>query len=286
MTTNRLFGLQCIGKTAVTGRVSINILERKPSVMTKLVIFDMAGTIIDHGCFAPISAFVQAFASMGVEISVAEARGPMGLHKRDHIQTLLEVPDIASRWKIAQGRAWSDADVQHIYDTFMPLQIKVAREHVDIIPGVLELFETLRTRDIKIAATTGYPRVVADPVWEDLAAAGLAVDFRACSDEVPNGRPAPWLIFKCMQELNVQSVADVVKVGDTMPDVLAGLNAGVRSIAITLTGNDVGLTYNELQALSADEQTAKHESAKSIFLTGGATDVIRSASESLQVLGK
>jgi hypothetical protein len=66
---------------------------------------------------------------------------------------------------------------------------------------------------------------------------------------------------------------------------LAGLNAGVRSIAITLTGNDVGLTYNELQALSADEQTAKHESAKSIFLTGGATDVIRSAGESLQILG-
>ena len=58
--------------------------------MTKLVIFDMAGTIIDHGCFAPISAFVRAFGSMGIEILVAEARGPMGLHKRDHIQTLLE----------------------------------------------------------------------------------------------------------------------------------------------------------------------------------------------------
>ena len=260
-------------------------MKETPNAMTKLVIFDMAGTIIDHGCFAPISAFVQAFASMGVEISVAEARGPMGLHKRDHIQTLLEVPDIASRWETSQGRAWSDDDVQHIYDTFMPLQIKVAREHVDIIPGVLELFESLRSRNIKIAATTGYPRVVADPVWEDLAAAGLAVDFRACSDEVPNGRPAPWLIFKCTQELNIQSVADVIKVGDTMPDVLAGLNAGVRSVAITLTGNDVGLTHDELQSLSENERTEKHESAKTVFLTGGATNVIRSASELLQVLG-
>ncbi|MBT4692299.1 MAG: phosphonoacetaldehyde hydrolase [Planctomycetaceae bacterium] len=260
-------------------------MKELPSNMTKLMIFDMAGTIIDHGCFAPISAFVQAFASMDVEISVPEARGPMGLHKRDHIQTLLENPNIANRWESAQGRAWIDDDVQHIYDTFMPMQIKVAREHVDIIPGVLELFESLRSRNIKIAATTGYPRVVADPVWEDLAAAGLSVDFRACSDEVPNGRPAPWLIFKCMQELNIQSVVDVVKVGDTMPDVLAGLNAGVRSVAITLTGNDVGLTYDELQALSEDERNEKHESAKSVFLAGGATDVIRSVGESLQVIG-
>ena len=131
------FGLQCIRKLA-TDSLRLTSMKEIQNDMTKLMIFDMAGTIIDHGCFAPISAFVQAFASMGVEISVAEARGPMGLHKRDHIQTLLEVPDIASRWETSQGRAWSDDDVQHIYDTFMPLQIKVAREHVDIIPGVLE----------------------------------------------------------------------------------------------------------------------------------------------------
>ena len=252
--------------------------------MTKLVIFDMAGTIIDHGCFAPISAFVRAFGSMGIEISVAEARGPMGLHKRDHIQTLLEMPEIAARWEAVQGRCWTDDDVQQIYDTFMPMQIQVAREHTDIIPGVPELFAELRKRDIRIAATTGYPRVVADPVWEDLEKTGLQVDFRACSDEVPQGRPAPWLIFKCMQELNVASVADVVKVGDTVPDVAAGLNAGVRSVAITLTGNDVGLTYEELQALADAVRDEKHNQAEAVFTAAGATDVIRSAGELLEVL--
>jgi hypothetical protein len=46
------------------------------------------------------------------------------------------------------------------------------------------------------------------------------------------------------------------------------------------------LTFDELQALGEDQQTEKHKSAKAVFRTGGATDVIRSASELLQVLGE
>jgi phosphonoacetaldehyde hydrolase len=48
----------------------------------RLVVFDWAGTVIDFGCCAPVAAFRDAFAKLGVPVSVAEARAPMGLHKK------------------------------------------------------------------------------------------------------------------------------------------------------------------------------------------------------------
>lgn len=60
------------------------------------VIFDWAGTIVDFGSRAPMGAFVRAFRHFDAEISIAEARGPMGLPKRDHIREALAQPRIAT----------------------------------------------------------------------------------------------------------------------------------------------------------------------------------------------
>ncbi len=51
-----------------------------------------AGTTVDHGCFAPVAPFVDAFALHGVTITSAESRGSMGLGKRDHIRALTRCP--------------------------------------------------------------------------------------------------------------------------------------------------------------------------------------------------
>ncbi|OYZ89135.1 MAG: phosphonoacetaldehyde hydrolase, partial [Rhizobiales bacterium 17-65-6] len=74
-----------------------------PPMALNAVVFDWAGTMIDHGSQAPMGVFVKAFAQFGVEITVAEARGPMGMAKRDHIKTLLSQPRIAAAWAKAHG---------------------------------------------------------------------------------------------------------------------------------------------------------------------------------------
>ena len=49
------------------------------------VIFDWAGTTVDCGSIAPVAAFLEGFRRRGVSVSVAEARGPMGVHKGAHL---------------------------------------------------------------------------------------------------------------------------------------------------------------------------------------------------------
>ncbi len=245
----------------------------KPETI-KLVIFDWAGTTIDHGCFAPISAFIKAFKACGVDLTPQQARGPMGLHKQDHIRSLFQLDEIAAQWEFIHQRSWTEDDVKHIYETFMPLQIEEAKLFTDLVPDLCETISILRDQGIKIGSTTGYPRIVADSVLEAAKAKGYAPDFSMCADEVPAGRPAPWMIYRNMEALNVFPPSAVVKVGDTVPDIEAGLNAGTWTVGLTQTGSEVGLTVAEFAALSDEQKADQLAIAETKLKNAGAHFVI------------
>ena len=80
------------------------------------VIFDWAGTDLDHGSRAPMGAFVKAFAEFGVNITIADARGPMGMAKRDHIRMVGQAPAVAAAWKQRYGRPFGEADIDALFD--------------------------------------------------------------------------------------------------------------------------------------------------------------------------
>lgn len=245
----------------------------------RLVIFDWAGTTVDYGSFAPVAAFMQAFQANGVSITPEETRGPMGLHKRDHIRALFQLETVTSQWQQAHGRGWTDQDVDEIYNTFMPIQIQKAQELSTLIPGVRECFEALKQRGILVGSTTGYPRSVAQPVIEAAAEQGYVPDCTVCADEVPQARPAPWMIYRNMEQLGVFPPSAVLKVGDTVPDIEAGKNAGVRTVGITQTGSEVGLTEAEFKALAPDEAELRVNKAQATFRSADCDHILASVAE-------
>src|SRR4029453_15463872 len=87
----------------------------------KAVVFDWAGTVVDFGSRAAMGAFVEVFKSFGVDISIEEARGPMGLPKWQHIEALMKAPRISAAWKAAHGHAPGTADIDRVYEVFTPL---------------------------------------------------------------------------------------------------------------------------------------------------------------------
>ncbi|MBC8354379.1 MAG: phosphonoacetaldehyde hydrolase [Planctomycetes bacterium] len=254
----------------------------------ELVVFDLGGTIIDHGCMAPVVAFVSAFQALGIEISTDQARGPMGLAKLDHIRELFKLPSVTSQWNSQHDREWSEEDVVATYERFLPMQTELAKQHTDIIPGFVECWAALRAAEIAIGTTTGYPRKVVGPILEALSQAGFQLDAHFCADEVPAGRPAPWMINGIMDRLNITSPRAVVKVGDTMPDMQAAKNANVWAIGITESGSEFGLTEDELSALSPVDRTAKHNTAAEKLRKSGAHAIVKSLAElpSLIVSGR
>ena len=191
----------------------------------RLVVFDWAGTTIDFGSCAPAGAFVATFAARGVEVTLAEARGPMGLHKKDHLRAMLRTEAVGAKWREAVGRDWTETDVEELYRDVTPRQVEAAEQHSELISGVPVLVSLLRAAGLKIAATTGYFRAAADVVLAATKCQGYEPDFAICADDVPAGRPAPWMIFRCMEALGVYPPAAVLKVGDTVVDIEDGRNA-------------------------------------------------------------
>ncbi|AYC34447.1 phosphonoacetaldehyde hydrolase [Pseudomonas cavernae] len=213
------------------------------------VILDWAGTVVDFGSFAPTQIFVEAFAEFGVAVSLAEARGPMGMGKWDHIRTLCDVPEIAARYQAKFGRTPTDDDVTALYERFMPLQIEKIAVHSALIPGALDTIATLRGKGLKIGSCSGYPKVVMDKVVALAERNGYVADHVVATDEVPNGRPHPAQALANVIALGINDVAACVKVDDTWPGILEGRSAGMWTVALTMSGNALGLTYAQYQAL-------------------------------------
>lgn len=249
------------------------------SVNIKLVVFDWAGTTIDYGCMAPPGAFVAAFAHFGVTVSLPEARGPMGLHKKDHLRAMLSQAEIGQRWQSSRGRPWIESDVQEMYEIVTPMQVAAAKKHSALIPGTLECVAQLRAKGIIVAASTGYFHEAANVIYSAAKEQGFIPDYTICADDVPAGRPAPWMIFRTMETLGVYPASAVVKVGDTVVDIQDGLNAGAWSLGVIDSSNEMGLTKEEFENLSASERETKRAYVKNRYEREGAHGIVNTLLE-------
>ena len=194
----------------------------------RLVILDVAGTIIeDRG--EVLAAFRNALRNNGIEAEESQLQEWKGASKREVIRHFVERQPRAALGATA-------SKVERTYSDFREiLESHYYKNGANPIAGAQATFEWLRNHDIRLATTTGFYREVNNLI---LTQAGWQKTFDAsiCSDDVPLGRPAPFMIFRAMEVVRVTDVAQVVNVGDTPLDLQAGSNAGVRGVVGVLTG--------------------------------------------------
>ncbi len=147
----------------------------------KAVIFDWAGTAVDYGSFAPIKAFIDGFASIGMEITSEMARKPMGLPKLDHVRAIAAM----------LGRPVGEEEIFKAYAAFEASLFADIENHCAVKDYVIETVSVLRARGIKIGSTTGYTSAMMARVLPAAAAQGYAPDFCIAPRQGRPGRPYP-----------------------------------------------------------------------------------------------
>ena len=195
----------------------------------KLVVFDIAGTTVaDKGEIR--TAFKQALQEYGYNIPVNRVNALMGYKKPDAIRMMVD--------EYEENKVLiTDDYIASIHERFLQLMIDYYRNADEIIPlpGVLEVFRFLHDNDIRIGLDTGFSTHITEVILQRLGwLQDGVVDFAVSSNEVPAGRPAPYMIQRMMQMANITDANEVIKVGDTEVDIQEGKNAGCSySVAIT-----------------------------------------------------
>jgi phosphonoacetaldehyde hydrolase len=254
------------------------------SVKLKGVIFDWAGTTVDFGCFAPTGVFVEVFRQEGIGITIKEARGPMGMHKRDHIREITKYPNIAAEWRMKHGTECTENEIDRMFSNFIPLQLSILEAYTTIVPELTESVEIIRSMDMKIGSTTGYNNKMMEILLGPAARQGYIPDSVVCATDVPAGRPAPWMAFRNAEKLGIFPMQTIMKVGDTIADIEEGLNAGMWSIGVVISSNEMGLTQEEINMLDKDDFENRKLEVRNTFFKAGADYVIDSLAETEELI--
>ena len=260
------------------------VYERRYRGPIQAVIFDWAGTTMDFGCMAPADVFVEVFRNKQIPITMEEARTPMGAHKRDHIKRIGELEPVRRRWRETHGRAPTEADVDDMFSDFVPKQIECLSKCSALIPGTTATVDACRERGYKIGSTSGYLSEMIEINLEEARRQGYEPDAVVCAGDVPVARPSPAMCLKNVIDLQVSPVEACVKVDDTVAGIEEGLNAGMWSIGLAVSGNEVGLSFDDWSALSREEQDRKRDKAYATMYGAGAHYVVDTIADLLPCL--
>jgi phosphonoacetaldehyde hydrolase len=251
---------------------------------TQALIFDWAGTTVDFGSLAPVRTLQRVFEHFGVSLNESEARRDMGLPKRDHISRIFSIERVQETWKHSQGFPPLEADIDRVYQRFVPLQLECLSEYSAVIEGVPEAAERARSRGLRIGSTTGYTRAMLDLLIALSAREGFIPDSSVSPEDAGAGRPQPFMIFENAVRLQVYPLAAIVKIGDTVADIQEGLNAGVWSVGVARTGNMIGLSKAQLDAQPEADRAKRLRGARVGLEEAGAHYVIDTLDELNQVI--
>ena len=216
----------------------------------KLLISDGAGTFFDPGSMLPAIAFQQAFDKMGYPVSMPTIQKYMGRQKLEHINLILQEPDVFERFLKLNNRRPDENDLIAIYNGFKE-ELYVSAVRTAEIPGVKEQAYLMKEAGIPIIITTGYDRRMVDETRKAMPWLDEVISHYITSNDVMVSRPAPFMIYQAMEFAKVDNPAKAVKVGDTKVDVEAADNACMPGITVT-SGS-----VSHAQAVEINEMTGR-----------------------------
>jgi phosphonoacetaldehyde hydrolase len=247
------------------------------------VIFDLAGTLIDTGCQAPVHAMTSAFAKNGLLVTDEIVRADMGLPKKAHIRAILEKPAILGQWECVYNNPPREVDVDRIYQSTNQKLKQVVGYYSKPTPCAVELLHYLQANGIRIGITTGYSREIIQAMGDRMHKHGIIYNTMVCADEVANPRPKAGMIFKILKDWSIPNYHPdmVIKIGDTIADIQEAHDAHIASCQVIDTCSGLGhitktggRNNRELLSSCRSETIRKFDDAGAEFYCNKLNDVL------------
>jgi phosphonoacetaldehyde hydrolase len=231
------------------------------------VMLDCSGTTMDRYVDAPAIVFVEVFKNYGLEISMPEARAPMGLRKDLHIQAITKIASVRERFHAKFGREPDQGDVDKMFADFVPTQLALLRQgnYHELLPGVGALVKSLQQQGIRVGVTTGFTRDMLDLLLAGAAAQGFIPDTSCAGDEVEMPRPTAYMVIKNLERMGVYNVQNAMRRTIKVDDTVSGAGEGAPlcwRVAVSKWSNYVADSWEAVRRMSAEELQARELASK------------------------
>jgi phosphonoacetaldehyde hydrolase len=231
------------------------------------VMLDCSGTTMDRYVDAPAIVFVEVFKNFGLEISMPEARAPMGLRKDLHIKAITQIASVRERFVARFGREPNQGDVDKMFDSFVPAQLELLRKgnYHELLPGVGEVVKAMQQQGLRIGVTTGFTRDMLDLLLAGAARQGFVPDTSCAGDEVEMPRPTPYMVIKNLERLGVYNLENAMRRTIKVDDTVSGAGEGAPlcwRVAVSKWSNYVADSWDAVRKMSPDELQARELASK------------------------
>ncbi len=231
------------------------------------VMLDCSGTTMDRYVDAPAIVFVEVFKNYGLEISMPEARAPMGLRKDLHIKAITQIASVRERFVAKFRREPGQGDVDKMFADFVPTQLELLRKgnYHELLPGVGELVKGWQRDGIKIGVTTGFTRDMLDLLLAGAAKQGFVPDTAVAGDEVEMPRPTAYMVIKNLERLGVYNLEHAMRRTIKVDDTVSGAGEGAPlcwRVAVSRWSNYVADSWAAVRQMSADELATRERASK------------------------
>ena len=190
---------------------------------TKMLVCDMAGTIIREKGIV-YDALYNTIKVIQPSLMRSDINEFYGCEKSEVIKYFVE-RNIKEDQKIVQNNLESE------FNYFLKKEY-IENPNVTLInPNIPSFFNALRDQDVKIALNTGYNKDI-QKLLIDKFNLNECIDDYISSEEVDYGRPYPHMIHTLMNKHNIYKPKEVIKIGDTISDILEGKNADCHTVAV------------------------------------------------------
>lgn len=235
------------------------------------VVFDWAGTTVDYGSRAPIIAFQRAFARFGIGLSEATIRTDVGLDKIKHVEKILKQPVNWQQWQTQHPEVNLEAAVELVYAQFQTEVAQVIGETAILKSGMKALINYLNQHHLQIATTSGYTESMVAQNLKMTARQGYQPEINITSEQTDLiGRPQAAMLNLAMKRMHIDDPQTVIKIGDTVNDILEGKNAHTISVGVVEGSNVIGLSAAEFDELSESQRQEYCRTARKTFEDAGA----------------
>jgi phosphonoacetaldehyde hydrolase len=226
------------------------------------LVTDMLGSVFGKHCLALQYPLLESFKRYEVPITKEEANKPTGINKIEHIAEILRMEEVIIRFKQQKKRKPDlDKDVKALFKLYEPLQIETLSnpEFIRPLPKILKTLDELKGMGIKIVATTGFKSTMVRAIFANSEEniGRYFDDFIPVDDvRIKRGRPYPDEVLAAMIAVGCENVSCCIKADDTNPGIMAGHNAGVKTLALARYNNFTGLHTEDIDELEKKDPKA------------------------------